>query len=95
MQLSILSFILRALWTSYFLVVGVDCFAAPGVNFLAKVVYRSQQNPLRHRSCKCKHASVRMTTSHEMQPFVTVLPGMKQVLFIEVGFGADQHGQVE
>jgi hypothetical protein len=28
------------------------------------------------------------------QPAETVLPGMKRVLFIEMGFGADQHGQV-
>ena len=27
-------------------------------------------------------------------PVETVLPGMKRVLFIEMGFGADQHGQV-
>jgi hypothetical protein len=38
--------------------------------------------------------SALMKSSDALQPDVTVLPGMKQVLFIEVGFGADQHGQV-
>ncbi len=32
--------------------------------------------------------------SDDAESYVTVLPGLKQVLFIEVGFGADQHGQV-
>ena len=35
-----------------------------------------------------------MSELNAQPPDVTVLPGMKQVLFIEVGFGADQHGQV-
>ena len=35
-----------------------------------------------------------MAALDDVESYVTVLPGLKQVLFIEVGFGADQHGQV-
>jgi hypothetical protein len=40
------------------------------------------------KSLMCQSSSF-----NQPESLVTVLPGMKQVLFIEVGFGADQHGQ--
>jgi hypothetical protein len=49
---------------------------------------------LRIRKENSQWPALRMTALGDAESYVTVLPGLKQVLFIEVGFGADQHGQV-